>query len=114
MPIALLPMATTPRLVPWAMSAPRRRRERATWWRITEGGEGTRKATPAIHGHQELFKANPRQMGLNDTAELLHPGRALQGVIAFRPEPIVLEADKGIRGEASRHLLRHGVKRLPE
>src|SRR4029453_6141706 len=45
------------------------RRRHATRWRLTEGGEGACKATPAIHGHQELFNANPRQMGLDDTAE---------------------------------------------
>jgi len=90
------------------------RREWATRWRLTESGEGARNATPALPSHQELFNANPRQMGLNDAAECLHPGRDLQGVIAFGPEPSVLEADKGISGEADRRLLRHGIKRLSE
>jgi hypothetical protein len=96
------------------MGNERGRRERATRWRIAEGGEGARKATPAIHGHQELFTANPRQMGLNDAAEFFHPGRNIQGVIAFGPEPVVLDVDKGIGGEAGHRLLRHRIKRLPE
>src|SRR2546425_8550991 len=92
----------------------RRRRERAPWWRLTAGGAGTRTATPALYGHQERCHAHPRQMRLNDTAEFLPPGRALQGLIALRPEPVVLEADTGMGGEAGRRLLRHGVTRLPE
>lgn len=92
----------------------RGRRARATRWRIAEGGEGTRKATPAIHGHQEFFNAHPRQMSLNDAAEFLHPGRDVQGIIACGTEPVVLDADKGMGGEAGHRLLRHGITRLPE
>lgn len=53
-------------------------------------------------------------MGLNGAAEFLHPGWDIQGVIAFGPEPVVLDTDKGIGGEAGHRLLRHGIKRLPE
>ena len=92
----------------------RRRRERATWWRLTAGGAGTRTATPALSGPQERCHAHPRQMRLHDTAEFLPPGRARQGLIALRPAPVVLEADKGMGGEAGRRLRRPGVNRLPE
>jgi hypothetical protein len=31
-----------------------------TGWRIAEGGAGLRKATPALHRHEQLFNANTR------------------------------------------------------
>lgn len=114
--MALVPRATTPRLVPWAMSVARRAVDGSgrRGGGVTERGEGARKATPTIHRHQELFTAHPWQRGLNSVAEFLHPGRDVQGIIAFGTEPILRDADTGMSRPAGDDLLRHGIKRLPE
>lgn len=113
-PMALLPIATMPRCVPWAISVARRAVCKLVGRGITEGREGLRKATPAIHRHEQLFNTDTGQVRLNHAAQFLDAWRHFECIIPFGAQAVLPDRHKGIGRQAGHGLPGDAIKGLAE
>lgn len=76
--------------------------------------ESSGEATPPVDVDQERLQAYPREMGLEDLAQLAYRPRHLQGVRPPQSKPAVLEAGEGVALEALEQRLGRLVDLAPE
>jgi hypothetical protein len=87
---------------------------RGTGRGITAGRAGLRKATPALHRHEQLCKTDTGQVRRKHAAQCLDAWRHVEGIIPFGAQAVLLDRHKGRSRQAGHGLPGAAIKGLAE